>query len=296
MSEDKKGAGGYTAGVHPKPPSSLDYDGFLHELALKSWHRAMLEGDAERAETNAKKLAASHDKFWRFVGHIHLSTSRLTRGQATLALDALAEAARVFAEPGEIAAIAKSLRAHIHLETHSPKSALSTLQGAVATPEVSYWRALAYARQGRREEAVELACGLERLGKSTSDAFAAHIRGELDPGTRLASLQRAADAVGEQAVLSPEPVLPIRFAYASALEDAGFNADAEARFREITSAPGSLAYWPIPYIRSLYRLGRLGSDEITRQRSMKSFAAFWKDGELDRAAVQAAFRSQSVNR
>ena len=91
--------------------------------------------------------------------------------------------------------------------------------------------------------------------------------------------------------LSPEPVLPIRFAYASALEDAGFNADAEARFREITSAPGSVAYWPIPYIRSLYRLGRLGSDENTRQRSMKSFAAFWKNGELDRAAVQSAFRS-----
>ena len=192
--------------MHPKPPSSLDYDGFLHELALKSWNRAMLEGDAERAETNAKKLAASHDKFWRFVGHIHVSTSRLTRGQATLALDALAEAARVFAESGEIAAIAKSLRAHIHLETHSPKNALAALRGAVATPEVSYWRALAYARQGRREEAVELACTLERLGKSTSNAFASHIRGDLDPESRLASLQRAADAVEEQAVLSPEPV------------------------------------------------------------------------------------------
>ncbi len=291
MSEDKKGAGGYTPSVRSKPPSSLDYDDFLHELAIKNWNRAMLEGDGERAETNAKKLAASHDKFWRFVGHIHVSTSRLTRGQATLALDALAEAARVFAEPGEIAAIAKSLQAHIHLETHSPKSALSALQGAVATPEVTYWRALACARQARHEEALELACALEAQGKPTENALASHVRAELHPHSRLASLQGAAGAFPEQAVLSPEPVLPIRFAYASALEDAGFNADAEARFLEITSEPGSLAYWPIPYIRSLYRLGRLGSDENTRQRSMERFAAFWKRGELDRAAVQLACRS-----
>ena len=237
----------------------------------------MLEADGEKAETNAKKLAASHDKFWRFVGHIHVYTSRLTRGQATLAIDALADAARVFAEPGEIAAIAKSLQAHIHLETHSPKSALAALQGAVATPEVSYWRALA--------------CALETHGKPTSNAFASHVCAEIDPQSRLASLQRAAAALEEQAFLSPEPVLPIRFAYASALEDAGFNADAEARFREITRAPGSLAYWPIPYIRSLYRLGRLGSDESTRQRSMGRFAAFWKGGELDRAEVQSASQS-----
>lgn len=251
----------------------------------------MVEADGEKAETNAKKLAASHDKFWRFVGHIHVSTSRLTRGQATLAIDALADAARVFAEPGEIAAIAKSLQAHIHIETHSPKRALSALEGAVATPEVSYWRALACAREARRKEALALACALEAQEKPTSKAFASHVRAELDPKSRLASLQRAAGALEEQAVLSPEPVLPIRFAYARALEDAGLHADAEARFREITRAPGSLAYWPIPYIRSLYRLGRLGSDASTRQRSMERFAAFWKGGELDRAEVQLASRS-----
>ena len=279
--------------MRPKPPSSLDYDGFLHELALKNWNRAMLEGDGERAETNANRLAASHEKFWRFVGHIHVSTSRLARGQATLAIDALAGAARVFVEPGEIAAIAKSLQAHIHLETHSPKNALSALQGTVGTPEVSYWRALAYARQARREEALALACALEAPGKPLSDAFASHIRAELDPQSRLASLQCAASALEEQAVLSPEPILPIRFAYASALEEAGFDTDAEARFREITTAPGSLAYWPIPYVRSFYRLGRLGSDETTRQRNMARFAAFWKGGELDRAAVQSACLARS---
>ncbi|TDI34967.1 MAG: hypothetical protein E2P02_28610 [Acidobacteria bacterium] len=279
--------------MRPKPPSSLDYDDFLHELALKNWNRAMLGGDGERAEANAKKLAASHDKFWRFVGHIHLSTSRLTRGQATLAVDALAEAARVFTEPSEIAAIPKCLRAHIHLETHSPKSALSALQDAVATPEVTYWRALARAREGRHDEALELAAALEVEAKPASNAYALHIRAELDPQSRLASLQRAASTLEKHGLLSPLPILPIRFAHASALEEAGSTADAEARFREITGASESLAYWPIPYIRSLYHLGRLGSDEEERQRSMKSFAAFWTGGEMDRAAVQSACQFQS---
>jgi len=279
--------------VRPKPPSSLDYDDFLHELALKNWNRAMLGGDGERAEANAKKLAASHDKFWRFVGHIHLSTSRLTRGQATLAVDALAEAARVFTEPSEIAAIPKCLRAHIHLETHSPKSALSALQDAVATPEVTYWRALARAQEGRHDEALELAAALEVEAKPVSNAYALHIRAELDPESRLASLQRAASTLEKHGLLSPLPILPIRFAHASALEEAGSAADAEARFREITGASGSLAYWPIPYIRSLYRLGRLGSDEEERQRSMKSFASFWTGGEMDRAAVRSACQFQS---
>ena len=279
--------------MRPKPPSSLDYDDFLHELALKNWNRALLKGDDERAEANAKKLTASHDKFWRFVGHIHLSTSRLTGGQATPAVDALAEAARVFTEPSEIAAIPKCLRAHIHLETHSPKSALSALQGAVATPEVTYWRALARAREGQHDEALELAEALEAEAKPTSNAYALHIRAELDPQSRLASLQRARSALEEHGLLSPEPILPIRFAHATALEEAGFAADAEARFREITGVLGSLAYWPIPYIRSLYRLGRLSSDEGERQRNMKSFAEFWKGGEMDRAAVRSACQFQS---
>ena len=229
-----RGAGGYTASVRPKPPSSLDYDDFLHELALKNWNHAMLEADGEKAETNAKKLAASHEKFWRFVGHIHVYTSRLNRGQATLAIDALADAARVFAEPGEIAAIAKSLQAHIHLETHSSEERSCRIAG-------------------RRRDSRGLLLARARL--RTRDPWesprATPSRRMCAPRStlraRLASLQARRRRLRRASFpFSPSPSLPIRFAYASALEDAGFNADAEARFREITRAPGSLAYWPIP--------------------------------------------------
>ncbi|GMR23266.1 MAG: hypothetical protein BMS9Abin37_1680 [Acidobacteriota bacterium] len=40
--------------MHSKPPSSLDYDGHLHELALNNWRRALRERDVSRAEINAR--------------------------------------------------------------------------------------------------------------------------------------------------------------------------------------------------------------------------------------------------
>ena len=47
-----------TSTMHSKPPSSLDYDGHLHELALNNWRRALHERDVSRAEINAHTLTA----------------------------------------------------------------------------------------------------------------------------------------------------------------------------------------------------------------------------------------------
>ena len=107
----------------------------LHELALNNWRRALRERDLLRAEINARTLTRSHDKFWRFVGGVHL---------------AFAGAARAYPEARELVSVAKTQSAHVHLETNSPQQALEALEDVVTTPATQYWRALANARRRAR--------------------------------------------------------------------------------------------------------------------------------------------------
>ena len=55
-----------------RPPSSLDYETLLHELALKNWRQSVLQQDFPRALSNAGQLARSRDRFWRWQGSLDL--------------------------------------------------------------------------------------------------------------------------------------------------------------------------------------------------------------------------------
>lgn len=271
--------------MRSKPPSSLDYDGHLHELALNNWRRALRERDVSRAEINARALTRSHDKFWRFLGGVHLALTHLSGGRASAALDALAGATRAYPEARELVCIARTQSAHVHLETNSPRQALEALEHAVTTPATEYWRALAYARLSETELARKLADNLD------DDLLRAHVLVEL--GDDLELLRSAVELTADETLASPRPTVPIRYALATRLLERNQHAEATATFAEITAASDALLHWPLPYARALYRVGEqcARAHEGDFERAREAFSQFlhlWQDGEIDREAVAEA--------
>lgn len=266
--------------MRSKPPSSLDYDGHLHELALRNWRRALAARDVPRAEINARTLTRSHDKFWRFAGWMHLGVAHLGGGRASAALDAFAEAARAYPEARELVSVAKAQSAHIHLETGSPERALEALEETLTTSETIYWRALASARLCQQEEARTLA------GNIDDGLLRAHVGVELGDDPEV--LREALARVAEGALASPRVVAPVAFALGVRLANENRatpsarkrGGDAAAIFRRITETPETLAHWPLPYVRALYRSGERAE-----------FWRLWCDGDIDRAEVAEASQS-----
>lgn len=277
--------------MHSKPPSSLDYDGHLHELALSNWRRALREGDVSRAEINARTLTRSHDKFWRFVGGLHLALTHLCRGRTTAALDAFAGAAGAYPEARELVSIAKTQSAHVHLETHSPQQALEALEDVVTTPATQYWRALAYARLSDTDAARNL------VGRLDDDLLRAHVLVELGDDVEL--LRNAVELIPDDALASPpapaspQATVPILYALATRLLEQSRHAEATATFADIIARSDALLEWPLPYTRALYRVGeqcaRDPDGDVERARGAYSqFLHLWRDGEIDREAVAEA--------
>ena len=264
----------------PKPPSSLDYDGHLHELAVTNWRRAMIQEDVLRAEANALKLAASHDKFWRFIGGTHLAVARLGAGRISRALDALAAANRTYHDAPELASLAQTLRAHVYLETRSPRQALRVSGRA---PALDYFRALAHARAGEQTEAEALRDDLD------DPALAHHVTYSLDGN--LDALVTAAPPPPSHVLASPFPAAPLQYEIAVALAQSDRADEALARYETILQTTDVLLHWPIPYVRSLYRVAVLedARGETSEARALYArYVQFWRDGEIDRGEVAAA--------
>ncbi len=271
--------------MRSKPPSSLDYDGHLHELALNNWRRALRERDVSRAEINARTLTRSHDKFWRFVGGVHLALAHLCGGRASAALDAFAGAARAYPEARELVSVAKTQSAHVHLETNSPQQALEALEDVVTTPATQYWRALAYARLSATEVARTLVGGLD------DDLLRAHVLVELGDDVEL--LRSAVELMPDDALASPRPAVPILYALATRLLERNQHAEAAATFAQIAARSDALLQWPLPYARALYRVGEQaardhGGDFERAREAYSRFLHLWRDGEIDREAVAEA--------
>ena len=271
--------------MRSKPPSSLDYDGHLHELALNNWRRALRERDLARAEINARTLTRSHDKFWRFVGGVHVGLTYLCGGRASAALDAFAVAARAYPEASDLVSIARAQSAHVHLETNSQHRALEALEDAVTTPATEYWRALAYARLSETEIARKLAARLD------DDLLRAHVLAELGDDVEL--LRREVELVPNDALASPRPVVPILYALATRLLEES-PAQAVATFAEIAAASEALLQWPLPYVRALYRVGEQcardhDGDFERAGEAYSQFLHLWRDAEIDRDTVTEAY-------
>jgi hypothetical protein len=266
-----------------KRPASIDYNVHLHELALNNWRRAMLARDPQRASSNAVSLTGSHDKFWRFLGGTHLGLAQLASGRATSALDAFLRAASAYSEAQALSSLPRALAAHTYLEQDSPAEALRVLDHAAQTHELTYWRALAWARSSRADAS-------RRAAETIDDPLLAqHIAWELDGD--LEPLRRAAARCTHDELSSPAPYVPVLFALGNALAKRVENTEAACVFAEIRNAHSAVLHWPIPYVRSLARLGELSvaSDNLELARdAFSELLQFWGDGEMDRGAIELA--------
>ena len=128
-----------------------------------------------------------------------------------------------------------------------------------------------------------------------------HLRGELallrgDVDEALVELDRAAKLLaprGFPMTMQIPQHVPIRYARAEAYRAAGRTREAIHGYKSITDSTTERLVWPIRYVRSFYRLGSLYESVGDIERAVTSyrrFLAFWEDGELDRAEIEAARR------
>lgn len=265
--------------MRTKPPSSLDYEGHLHELALRNWRRALNERDIRRAEIAARTLADSSDKFWKFVGNLNLGVAYLAGGKTQHALDGFVGAARAYPDAHELTSVARGQIAHVHLETGSPDRALSALAGKETSPKLRYWRALAHARLSEKDAARALAEQID------DPLLRAHVLAELSEDEAELATQ-IGHTLGTE-LASPRPVIPVLGWRAAELT----GEEALIELTRITEAREAIVHWPLPYVRALHRLGTnaaaLGHVTMARE-SFSQFVELWKDGDAEREAVSAA--------
>jgi tetratricopeptide (TPR) repeat protein len=232
---------------------------------------------------------------------------KLTRGKGKEGLAALDRAAR--ATPGALGGRARITAAHVLLETGNAAAALEQAQKArregeadVSNPQGIVLAALAQAGLGHGKEADALAEEMRARAEAVPTVKEKrryrYLLGELalrrgDAGAAVRELSAAAALLPPRGldVLSGTDHVPIWFALGTAASAAGDDAKAEEAFARVAASTTERIPWPIPYVRSFYFLGKVqekrGQADKARE-SFRRFAAYWKDGDLDRERVAEA--------
>lgn len=275
-----------------KNPSSLDYETLLHELALKNWHRSILEVDFSRAIQNATQLAKSRDRFWRWQGHLDLAVTNLCRGWSESAREALEAAKECFRDVPGLRVPAFEIETHFWLETGSPNRALEAARhAAIDTPLLSYLCGLAHARLGDLGAAASCALALSRVGSGLELAFSRHVAAESHPQTAVQTLREASESLPRGEGDPARAGNFVRFALGCALFERGALEQSRAQFDEVLGDERAPLYWPIPFVRALFfraRIrGRLG-DEYGASTDAERFLRYWGAGDLDRERLEEA--------
>ena len=97
--------------------------------------------------------------------------------------------------------------------------------------------------------------------------------------------------------MSLPPHVPIWYSLGSAYLSSGDEDKASEWFRRIAESGVEHLYWPIPYARSFYFLGRIHEDRGETEISKEYYHRFhdlWRDGDLDRVRVEEAVRKSSL--
>ncbi len=214
--------------------------------------------------------------------------------------------------PGDWAPVVLNLSAAVKLQIGDPKASLDTALRArdVGRGNASEWQALSLASMasatlGDWEGARRLESELERktagLPTQKERRRLFYLRGEL--ANVAGAPEEAVEALREaESLLAPRgfPVtmqipqhVPIRYARAEAHRAAGESSQAMRWYRSVAESTTERLVWPIPFVRSFYRLGRLHENAGDREQAIafyRRYLSYWSDGELDRADVEVAER------
>ena len=246
----------------------------------------------------------------RLFGLMSLVHLDLYFGRAQEALGHLAQIPRLYRHTDVNSALMHNYAAHVLLEWG--KSARAIEEARVARREdegnFSEWEglfltALAQSKLNRWDEAKataeELAKKTESIPTDKEKRRHHHLLGEMalargDVGVAVDELEQA------QSMLSPRGIrfryrlpshVPIWYSLARAYLAAGDEDKAAEWFERITESTTERLWWPIPYVRSFYFLGKIyekKGNELKARESYRRFYEYWKDGDLDRERVADA--------
>ena len=291
-----------------KQPSSLDFTSLLHELTLKKWVKSILTEDWHGAAVASGKMAESTERFWKWLGLVNLSVTRLYCGQGAASLSLLEQAAQAYPDSQALCSSARATAAHVFLETGRPKEALeqARLAARTETPvphlEALFCLALANAQLGESKDAErtaeELLRRLDDVGLTSEMARFNLLKGELAraggrPAEAREELQRAEAALPVQTTEIPSQSLHVPVWYSRGILEleADDLAAAAGRFEAVVKSFSLHVDWPVLYIRSFYFLGQIQErrgDSQEAQTHYRRFIEFWKEGDLDRRRVEEA--------
>ena len=277
------------------------------------WSVFILREEWKRAQAAAQSLEELPEPDWKNTGSHLLAVTRLYQGRSREGLTFLGRA-RAYAESETTKAQADNDAARVLLEKGQAARALERAQraqregkGGFPEWEGLFLAALAQARLGHREDAGTTAEALRRKTESLPTEKEKrryhHLAGELALGrgdTRFAikELEQAQSMLPARGplptlwVVAPQPQhVPVWFSLARAYLAAGEEEKAAEGFSRITESTTEHIFWPIPYVRSFYFLGKIHEKrgELDKAREYyRRFSDFWKDGDMDRKRVEEA--------
>ena len=279
-------------------------------IANGRWQVHVLREEWERAEVEARKLAGADDVFWKWLGAMHLATGELYSGRSQNALSFFRRAVEAYPEPDPVRSGAWAASAGLRLERGDAAGALEDAKRAEQEGGTSAGRyggvllsALALGRLDRWEEADEAAEVIRRLTESIPSERWKRTYGHL---TGVFSLFRGDTSGAIEKLTAAAALLPARaaphladsnehaplwFDLASAHMANGDNEEAAKWFLRVVDSTTEHINWPIPYVRSLYFLGKIheerGEQDKARQYYQR-FVDFWGEGDLDRERIEEA--------
>ena len=283
-------------------------------LPFGRWRIHRLRDDGAAAEQEALELARSEKPALRWRGLMHLAWNRLYSGEIDDALRVLDEAADIYGEKAGRTAFALGVTADLLLQMDQETAALVTAERAANAapgewPEREGWfqASLAHQAMGSEEEARQL---LEQLRSAAGDDANVVEQRQVERLEGLLALSEgdAARAIDElmeaEALLSERGIrwhplrladhVPMWYELGMACEAAGRTDCAIEWYARVAESGFEHLEFPVRYIRSFYRLGKLHEqrgDKNAARDHFARFAEYWKNGDTDRDAVAYAARA-----
>jgi serine/threonine protein kinase/tetratricopeptide (TPR) repeat protein len=289
---------------------TAEHSGYVGWSIGGRWLVFLLREDWEQTEAHLSRLHTLDARTWSLD---HAVTS-LYKGRSRQALSSIGEMSHAFASPDPLNGDACNFSAHVLLEIGQPTKAIEQAERARTESsgnepewEGIFWTALAEAKLGNQNEAQktaeELRLKAEALPTEKEIRRTHHLLGELALSRGEASLA-IQELEKAQSMLPPRGGLlrygrfartpqhtPIWFSLASAYLAAGNYDKAAECFGSIAENQTERIWWPIPYVRSFYFLGKIHENrgEMEKAREYyRRFYEYWKDGDMDRERVEEA--------
>jgi tetratricopeptide (TPR) repeat protein len=276
------------------------------------WEAFVLMEDWQQASNAANQMTVSSNPALKLNGFRRLAIIQLYRGRSSETLFSLAKAIDAYEEPDQNTAWCHNTTARIRMEQNQPDLALERTQIAQRQAQGKYgeWKglylaALAQASLGRWDEAEATAGALKRkaevLPTEKEKRRYHHLIGKLalmrvETEKAIAELERAESMLPPRGFHLRARHVPIWFSLASAYMEAGDDSKAATWFQRVAESDAEHVWFPIPYVRSFYFLGKIHEDRGDMEKAReyyRRFYEYWKDGDMERDRVEEAKQKSS---